>query len=886
MLGLLWSAGHSHADDPDSKPGNPVFLPLITTGDKAANSANLTPKPVKITQITAQGGRVDAFTYFIPYQADLLDDQFHVGQSSLNLIDSDIEFIISVAIQNQSTVVFYDHWEDGLEENLTSPAQLSTEIWGDNDRENGIPPGFSTDLLRPEDVVVLRNLVRVPRDPSEFFYDGGDTLTSTGGALAVSVTFWTERPPGPGSLLTDAWELYPTNHWGTDYVIPIGENLAGTGPNQRPAWEIVGLNVQAVLSGTTVQIDLNGDAVFDESVTLDQGEQYNHIGTPNGLGPDSTLVGARVQASAPVQVHLFAANPLAAYEARGFTPVPFNQWTDDYIIPRTTEGDVWLYNPHSSPLDVEVRTVSQTTTLSIPGNSTVKYPPLGLSGPTGMRFTSTDGRMFYGLVALDALDVRDWGYVLLPFNRLATQALIGLGLGNTREPPDGDESRIYVTANTDTTIFVDYNNLNDSDTIPDASFPVAALAEVAITDPADHDMTGAFLYTTDRVPFVAVWGQVETAPAADPSIDAGTGIVPLPALLLQKTYTLQEDKDCTGTITLNDVIEFRLNFFNNTANTVRNVVITDLLPPELTYVRGTTRLNGALLRDSATETPFLLDQAGFSVGDVLPLSNGVLTFEVTVVAEGNAITNRSQARSDDVLLASDLVVIFTTVAPTPPLLKFELDLLDPANGVVTGGQNITFGLTISSTSSSTITRMPAQITFEQQDLAFQTATLPPDDIGNDRIVWQDLTAASGPLLPGAAVTTLLNFQVNDISPETTSTTLEARSLNARLDGTRTQITCRSSADVDFGLTPAPGPSPSPPDDDDDDDDDPPESPSPPPSDPSGGGDNQPTAPPAVLPVTFLPETGFNEAPATPWGLRVGLLLLLLAGATVILKHLK
>ena len=837
-------------------------------------------------QISVQGGRIDAFTFFIPYQADLLDDQFNVGQTTQNLINSNIEVIISVAVQNQSSVIYYDHWEDGLEGNLTSPSQLSTEIWGDNDPSNGIPPGFSTDVLRAGDVVVLRNIVKLPRDRTKFFFDGGDVLTSTGGALAVSLTFWTERPPGPGSLFTDAWELYPTNRWGTEYVIPIGENLAGTGPNQRLAWEVVGLNVEAVLDGTTVQLDLDGNGSFERTVTLNQGEQFNSIGTQSGLGPDSTLVGARVKASAPVQVHLFAANPLATYEARGFTVVPFNQWTDDYVIPRSSDGDVWLYNPDGNQLDVKIQTISQTTTITIPGNSTVKYPPIGLSGPTGMRFTSTDGRSFYGVVTLDALDTQDWGYVLLPFNRLATQALIGMGFGNTNQPPDGDQSRIYVTATSDTTIFVDYNNPGDSDNGPDASFPISSLAEVAITDPADHDMTGAFLYTTDRIPFVAVWGQDETADPADPSIDAGTGIVPLPSLLLQKTFAIQEDIDCTGTVTLGDVIEFQVNFFNNTANSIRNVIITDALPSEVAYVPNSTHLNGTLIPDGNNGTPFLLDEGGYNVGEIPPLSNGVLSFDATILTEGNAITNRAEAHSEDVLLASDLVIIFTTVAPTPPLLKFQMNLLDPANGLVRSGQTITFGLTITST-GSTITKMPAQVTFDEKDLIFLSATLSPDKINGGKLNWNDLTAASGPLPPGASVSTFLNFEVNQLSPETSSTSLEARSLHAKLDNTHTSLVCKSISEVNFRLAPTPTPSPIPtatPSNKGEDNNTPIPPPPPPTTAPASVAVNVPAATSTVFPVAYLPETGTKEALSDKW-VFMGGLLLILGAIAVIVRHL-
>ncbi len=271
-------------------------------------------------QVSTFGGSIDAFTFYIPYQVDILDDQFEFTLSDPPpnrpppLFDVDIVFIISIAVDREGSIIYYDHWEDGPELNLTKPTQPSTEIWGDNNPANGIPPGFSTDLLATsatseDDVITLRNTVKsANRPPDDLKWDGGDRLTSIGGAIAVTVTFWT-APPGPGPLFTDAWELYPTNRWGLHYLIPIGENLAGTGPNQRPGFEVVGLNVQAIQDNTTVALDLNADGAFEETVTLNKGQQATRLGSEIGIGPQSVLVGAEIQASAPVQVHLVTANP-------------------------------------------------------------------------------------------------------------------------------------------------------------------------------------------------------------------------------------------------------------------------------------------------------------------------------------------------------------------------------------------------------------------------------------------------------------------------------------------------------------------------------------------------------------------------------------------------
>lgn len=116
--------------------------------------------------------QINAFTYFIPFPTDLLDDQFNVGQSDTDLTGVDIETIISIALHQDGMFIYYDHWEDGLEADLTLPQQASTEIWGDNNPSNGVAPGFGSDIL-PAGYITLRNTVLVPRDSSEFFFDGG-----------------------------------------------------------------------------------------------------------------------------------------------------------------------------------------------------------------------------------------------------------------------------------------------------------------------------------------------------------------------------------------------------------------------------------------------------------------------------------------------------------------------------------------------------------------------------------------------------------------------------------------------------------------------------------------------------------------------------------------
>jgi hypothetical protein len=139
-----------------------TIIPTVTLAPTATPNLSIFA-PVQ-AQSNTFGGPIDAFTFYIPYRADILDDQFEFTLSDPPpdrpppLFDVDIVFIISIAIDRADSIIYYDHWEDGLEPNLTRPIQPSTKVWGDNNPANGMPPGFSTDLLGSVDICRFRML--------------------------------------------------------------------------------------------------------------------------------------------------------------------------------------------------------------------------------------------------------------------------------------------------------------------------------------------------------------------------------------------------------------------------------------------------------------------------------------------------------------------------------------------------------------------------------------------------------------------------------------------------------------------------------------------------------------------------------------------------------
>jgi hypothetical protein len=186
FLSGLWLVVQSKADDPDPKPGNQVFLPFVTT-DGGATNTEITVKQIHVAQSGA-GGRIDAFTFYIPYAAEAMAAQFDVGSTDVDVNSGqDIVTIISIAVNRDGAVIYYDQWEDTLEADLTVPNQTTTLVWGDGDPTNndtGLASGVqpqgipANDVLTAGTVITLRNTVpSTPAGrgtpPASFFLGGG-----------------------------------------------------------------------------------------------------------------------------------------------------------------------------------------------------------------------------------------------------------------------------------------------------------------------------------------------------------------------------------------------------------------------------------------------------------------------------------------------------------------------------------------------------------------------------------------------------------------------------------------------------------------------------------------------------------------------------------------
>lgn len=256
--------------------------------------------------------------FYIPLPESQVRTSLRVIYSSTG---STLESVTSIGVTADNTILYYDHWEDGYEADIANPTNTSTQIWGDGDPSNGDACDFvavaslcTNDVLSAGAVIVLRNQVGLPRNPAEVRFDARDRVSATN-IVSMARSLWATQP---GTVLADASEVYDLSRWGTDYRLPIGEDLNSLSSNM---FEYVSLLVMAAEDGTTVQIDTNGDGSNNITTTLNQGDPYQVSAATVG---DLTS-NARVTSDKPIQAHLITGDIGSRYESRWYTLLPTDQ---------------------------------------------------------------------------------------------------------------------------------------------------------------------------------------------------------------------------------------------------------------------------------------------------------------------------------------------------------------------------------------------------------------------------------------------------------------------------------------------------------------------------------------------------------------------------------
>ena len=616
-----------------------------------ARSAPAVPA-VRAAQAPAAPQAVDAGPTPIQFfYLPLPEDQV---RTSLQLIYSGtgttMTSVTSIGVTALNTVLYYDQWEDGYELDVTNPTQASTKIWGDGNTGNGDvcplvqPASLCTapDTLKPGAVIVLRNDVPLPRNPANLFYDGRDKVSATK-ILTMARSLWAANNQ-PGTVLADASEVYDLSRWGTDYRLPVGEDLNALSSNM---YEYVSLLVVAAQNGTTVTVDKTGNGVTGDDVTgtLNQGDAYQVSAATVG---DLTS-NAHVTSNKPIQVHLITGDIGSTYESRWYTLLPTaDEATSSYYTPVGTvtasyPAAVFVYNPsQTTGITVNYQTQASSGSFAVAAKGVYRFAMPTLSG-AHFWTTGNPAPSFMAVGANDtttngaANQTYDWGYTLVPETSLTTRFAVGWAPGTGDVPPAANGSPVWVMAVQPTTIYVDYdgNPATGALTAPngakyDVSYAVAALASTRIYDTADNNQTGMRVFTADGTLITGAWGEdASTAKAGTPFLDVGYTVPPLPEVVVKKEMQIAVDVNGNGKVDPGDTLEYSVSAKNLGVVKMLGVIVVDELPIHTTYVLDSTTLNGSAVSDNGSGTAYPLDGSGLNIGDIALGATSVVKFRVT-----------------------------------------------------------------------------------------------------------------------------------------------------------------------------------------------------------------------------------------------------------------
>ena len=579
-------------------------------------------------------------TFFVP----LPEDQMQITLNAIDVyrgnIGDEMQSAISMVVGTDETTLYYDHWEDGFEEDITAPTQTTSQVWGDGDVDNGFPPGFPDDLLDAGDVVRLESTIDVTRNSVVIEYDGRDKVATTY-PIAMTRAMYAVNP---GEVLAEAMGAFDIGSHGTLYRAPVGVGT-GTGEGTNSLFSYSSIYVMADYDFTRIDLDKDNDGAFEETVYLDEGEAY----FVNG----GIVAGATVKGSQPFQCHLVTGDVGSTYEMRWFELWPESQWGTDYFTPVGTRTNaagttvpslVYLFNPNAETITVTYVTSTNTGSFTVPPNSV--YDRFQMPLNSGARFSTTNGSQFMGVNIFDTTvgggilygypqhcQTYDWGIGLMPVNMMSTMGVVGWGPGQGTTGGGGttNGNPIWLSAISNTTIYVDYDS--DPDTgayvdplgnLYDIVTNVTALELVQLVDTNDIDQTGMRYYTLDGAVLMAAWGEDSArAGTGNPFLDMGYAIPAFPTVLSKKFAALLNDVNGNGYADSGDTIEYMVDVINVGFATANNVIFQDDLPTNLTtYVTNSAMLAGGGTTNAVPDslppklTRFPFDEGGYNVGTV------------------------------------------------------------------------------------------------------------------------------------------------------------------------------------------------------------------------------------------------------------------------------
>jgi hypothetical protein len=357
-------------------------------------------------------------TFFVPLpEVTLFEKTFesiNAGNSKPPIIS-----LISFAISTTGTVIWYDHWEDGYEDDVTNPVGSTTQVWGDGDSSNGCHPNVSSctdsnDRFVAGDSVVIQNTVEIgsnsnpSRDKNQVFFDGADRIQSS---FPIAVTR-AAYPESPGSFMAGGVEVLDMSMWGKSFKAPVD----GTTSFETNAFEYSALYVMAGEDDTKVYIKGSSSPT-----TLSMGESIHVLVNQGDI----------VTSDKDVQVDFLTGDRSSTYELRWYSLRATEDWSDSYLSPvGDSKGETKLvvYNPNTFAINVKitVNNGDNTENISGCGHFVSDYIRTG----SAALLEETNGNNFIVLSVTDTVgsgQLFDWGFPVVAVRDL-TPASYWLGL--------------------------------------------------------------------------------------------------------------------------------------------------------------------------------------------------------------------------------------------------------------------------------------------------------------------------------------------------------------------------------------------------------------------------------------------------------------------------